>query len=597
MTDLELSSGAIERMMQIEKSKLSGDATCQVLSIKKLEAKSQNPTVNDRYRLVLSDGVHYIQAMLSTHLKPLVEEGQLERNSIIYIVQFTKNMVQDRGIIILLNIQVVQTHVPYRIGNPQNYDTVAKAESTEPSIGAQALHAPAPARTGAPQGAPRKDTFPIESLSPYQNKWMIRARVTHKSDVKHWSNARGDGKLFSVNLLDQSGEIRATAFNDAVDRFYPILQENGVYYISKAKVNIAKKQFNTLNNEYEITLESSSEVEPCNEASDVPEVKYNFCAINQLDTVEPNQTTDVIAILDSYSEVSEITSKATQRQVKKRELTLIDSSNTSVRLTLWGQQAENFEQSIAGDPKPVIAFKGVKVSDFGGRSLSMFSSSTMTINPDIPESHGLRGWYENEGSTAQIQGFSAKVDSGAAGTSGPRPDERRTLVEVKDSSIGTSAERADYFNSRASILYIRPNSLYYPACPTCNKKVVDVGDEWRCEKCDKVWEAPVRRYIFSANVADYTEQIWISGFDEIGQEIIGMTADELDAIRNENEGEFKAVLNRAVGKMYTFSCRAKQDTFNDTTRTRYTVTKAFPVDFAKAGHDLVDAINALQNKS
>jgi ssDNA-binding replication factor A large subunit len=35
-------------------------------------------------------------------------------------------------------------------------------------------------------------------------RWTIKARVTVKSDIRHWSNARGDGKLFSVNLLDDT---------------------------------------------------------------------------------------------------------------------------------------------------------------------------------------------------------------------------------------------------------------------------------------------------------------------------------------------------------------------------------------------------------
>jgi replication factor A1 len=67
---------------------------------------------------------------------------------------------------------------------------------------------------------------------------------------------------------------------------------------------------------------------------------------------------------------------------------LVDQSGQSVRLTLWGKQAENFSD----ESQPVVAFKGVKVGDFGGRSLSMFSSATMSVNPDIPEAHGLRGW-------------------------------------------------------------------------------------------------------------------------------------------------------------------------------------------------------------
>jgi replication factor A1 len=44
-------------------------------------------------------------------------------------------------------------------------------------------------------------------------------------------------------------------------------------------------------------------------------------------------------------------------------------SQYSVRLTLWGKQAEQF----SADDLPVIAFKGVKVGDFGGMNFSCAS--------------------------------------------------------------------------------------------------------------------------------------------------------------------------------------------------------------------------------
>lgn len=543
----ELTEGVLARMLDSADGSAAGEPVCQVLSLKKLQTSNASANVSERYRVVLSDGVYYAQAMLATQLKPLVEDHTLDKNMVVRITQYTANTVQNRKILILLNLEVLSPALDYRIGHPQNIEaaqggaqasasahaSAAAPAAAAPTVGAQALakQNPATGARGVAKSSSGLPVYPIEALSPYQNKWTIKARVTLKSDVKHWSNARGDGKLFSVNLLDESGEIRATGFNDAVDRFYPLLQENKVYFISKAKVNIAKKQFSNLPNEYEIALESNSEIEECAEASDVPEVKYHFVPIDQLSHVEPNQTTDVITILDSYAGVSEIVSKATQRPIKKRELTLIDSSGMSVRLTLWGQQAENFEKTIAGEEKPVLAFKGVKVSDFGGRSLSMFSSSSMMVNPDIPESHGLRGWYDNGGNAADIKSFS-RTEAVPAATGGAlRPNERRTLEQVKEESLGTSFERPDYFNTRATILYIRPNSLYYTACPECNKKVMDEGEGWRCEKCDRSFPEPVRRYIFSANIADYSGQIWISGFNEIGQLLLGITADELDAIR------------------------------------------------------------------
>lgn len=35
-------------------------------------------------------------------------------------------------------------------------------------------------------------------------RWVIKARVTQKSEIRTWANQRSEGKLFSVNLLDQT---------------------------------------------------------------------------------------------------------------------------------------------------------------------------------------------------------------------------------------------------------------------------------------------------------------------------------------------------------------------------------------------------------
>lgn len=53
---------------------------------------------------------------------------------------------------------------------------------------------------------------------------MIKARVTSKSPVRTWANARGEGKLFSIDLVDESGEIRATAFKEQCDKFYDMIE-------------------------------------------------------------------------------------------------------------------------------------------------------------------------------------------------------------------------------------------------------------------------------------------------------------------------------------------------------------------------------------
>jgi len=61
-------------------------------------------------------------------------------------------------------------------------------------------------------------------LFSFNSKSAIRARVTSKGDVRTWSNSKGEGKLFSVELLDDSGEIRMTGFKESVDQFYDLLE-------------------------------------------------------------------------------------------------------------------------------------------------------------------------------------------------------------------------------------------------------------------------------------------------------------------------------------------------------------------------------------
>ena len=67
----------------------------------------------------------------------------------------------------------------------------------------------------------------------FYNRWTIKARITNKSDIRSWSNARGTGTLFSIDLLDaQGGEIRATFFKESCEKWNPILVQDKVLLLT-----------------------------------------------------------------------------------------------------------------------------------------------------------------------------------------------------------------------------------------------------------------------------------------------------------------------------------------------------------------------------
>ena len=86
----------------------------------------------------------------------------------------------------------------------------------------------------------------------------------------------------------------------------------------------------------------------------------------------------------------------------------MDWSGKVVTLTLWGAEAEGFD----GSSCPVIALKGCKVSDFDERSLSTQFSSLMNIDPDIPEAHQLRGWFDSVGRNKEMSSISDQTSGG-----------------------------------------------------------------------------------------------------------------------------------------------------------------------------------------
>lgn len=211
----------------------------------------------------------------------------------------------------------------------------------------------------------------------------------------------------------------------------------------------------------------------------------------------------------------------------------------------------------------MIAFKGVKVSDFGGRSLSMFSSATMSVNPDIPEAHSLRGWYDAEGRGKSFQQYSNAMSGGGAGAA-PRPNEIKTIGQAKDEQLGMT-DKTDYFTTTATIMFIKQETFSYPACANpdgCNKKVVDEGSGWRCEKCDRTWEAPIHRYILSMNVMDYTGAFWITAFNEVAEQLLGVSANELMRLKEEGDPSFERYFHKATSLEWTLQMMAKQDSFN-----------------------------------
>ncbi|XP_077579422.1 replication protein A 70 kDa DNA-binding subunit isoform X2 [Stigmatopora nigra] len=610
---ITLSEGAIQVLAS---GNAFNDAVLQLVSIRKIEGGNGPP----RFRLMMSDGRHTMSSfMLCTQLNCMAEDNRLAVNCVILLKRHVTNLLKDgRPVVVILELDVVKRaeEVKEKIGNPTPYtDGTNKgpqqnSASSTPAVPANRASLQAqttndssssllpvnrtitkdfgkkPAMAPLP-GGPTK-VGPIASLNPYVSKWTIRARVTNKSSIRTWSNARGEGKLFSMEIVDESGEIRVTAFNQEVDKYFELIEVGKVYYINKGNVKMANKQYTAVKNDYEVTLSGDTSIILCDDSDEVPKMQCEFISIGDLEKKNKDDCADIIGVCKSANELSRITTRAS-REVSKRTITLMDMSGKMVSLTLWGEEAEQFDPAS----QPVVAIKGAKVSDFGGRSLSASFSSTLMINPDIPQAYKLRGWYDKEGHNMEGESLTELRSGGGVGNTN-----WKTLSEVKTEQLG-HGEKADYYNCIGTIVYIRKENSLYQACANqdCNKKVIDQQNGmFRCEKCDKEFPNFKYRLILSVNISDHSDNQWVTCFQESAETILGQNAAYLGQLKESNETAFDAIFLQATFKTLVFRNRVKLETYNDESRIKATVMEVKPVDHREYCQKLIMNIKKMSAK-
>ena len=447
--------------------------------------------------------------------------------------------------------------------------------------------------------------IPIKNLNPYINRWTIQARVTGKSEIRRWTNSRGEGTVCSFDVTDaEGGEIRLTAFKEACERFHPIVELGKVYMISKGSLRPARKQFNHLNNEYEIMLENNSTFEPCMEdeaTQAIPSISYNFKKIIALESTQKGDIVDVIGVVLTAGSAVTI-QRRDGSDTNKRTLTIKDESNGVIELTMWGGHCTNPGDVLESDNQkgihPIVAVKAARVGEYNGKTLGTIGATQIHVNPDISEAAKLRHWFDTQGGADSAN--QVRLNEG-----GSRSDRRIVLSDIKGEQLGVGG-KPDYVECIASIKYIKPEGCYYSACSLqrngrmCQKKITisdDVEGTGWCETC-QAKSMPVQRWILQMSIQDHTQEHPLTCFGELGDQILGMTANEFKAVEDMGEvGDVDRkrsdILAGAQFHQWLFKLKVAEDTYQNETRVKTTIIRAQPLQFPRENAALVSKIRAM----
>lgn len=647
----QISDGAISKIYSTNDT--SSRPIVQICEIKKISPPNASANAPSRYRLAISDGEHFQQAMLATQLNALINQGQIQVFSLVRLNDFICNKLQNKRILIILNLDVIAT-LPDKIGNPTGIDAamanrVAGQENAihnnpvfpAPAAGMgpmssnvhpqnqinqpiQSFPMQKPAGGGGFGGGawntpssnstnpysmgssgvmsrvnsnPASMYRPIQTINPYQNGWTIRGRCTYKSELRKFHNHRGDGLVISFELTDESGSIRITGFTQHAQNIEDTVHFNRMYKVSRGSLRQANERWNRSTSQFEMTLDRNSVLEEVDDDGSFMQVKYNFTKIANLESIDVKGECDVVGVVTKIGPLSEIIIRSTGEPCNKRSIEISDDSGACVELTLWRKQAETFLTEADLDRHPVVVLRKASRGDFGGTCLNVNHSTTLELDPvNVQEANKLRHLYDTGGiNPTAVQSITSTPGSGGKVTGARKSLEDAKIEDVDPVFAGGSGSGGTAtFVTRAYVGFVNSkNDIYYPSDPETKKKLTDAGPGmWSSESTNATYsdEEVVWRYVLSMKIMDHSSSTWVSGFDEVGQALLGKTAQEFRVLKESDPSLAEQIIEEATFRPMVMKVTVRERMWREEQQIRYTVARAESINFAQEGRMLLKEI-------
>ena len=167
----------------------------------------------------------------------------------------------------------------------------------------------------------------------------------------------------------------------------------------------------------------------------------------------------------------------------------------------------------------------------------------------------------------------------------------------------TNPDKPDWISFKGRFNFLKKDKeggAWYTACanseePCKNRyKVTQTADgNWHCERCQQSNPTCVRKYIFSATVADDTCTTWASLFNEQAEQLLGVSADELYRDcweQNVDEEKYNGTFETNNFREFIFTCKVKQEFVNDEARVKTSIVRMHPVNYVEESRKLLEQL-------
>jgi replication factor A1 len=387
-------------------------------------------------------------------------------------------------------------------------------------------------------GAEPQGLKQIADLTTGMRDVDIEGKVATIFEERTFTTENGrDGRVRNAVLVDESGSIRVTFWNEDVDTIQEV-KEGDVIKILHGYV---KEGFRG-GVEYQVGRRSEIHVNP--KGSKLAKLDLSQKHYPDVSGTEPQGLKQIADLTTGMRDVDiegkvvtiyDTTNFTTKdgKDGRVRNVILADESGKT-RVTFWNDDVDRLEEVKEGDVIKILhgyAKEGFK----GGVEYQVGKNSEIHINP--------KGSKLTKLDVSQI-------------SLQPMARASRVLIgDIDDSMEATSVEICGIvanLNQTAAPIY--------QACPSCNKKLEETDNGYVCKSCGKV-DKPEPRMLYTITVDDGSGSIRVTLFGKVGEELLQMTAEEAnEIIKKTGKAEQPLIENEdvVVGKYITVYGRVRK---------------------------------------
>ena len=464
-----------------------------------------------------------------------------------------------------------------------------------------------------PNDIDMKTILDLSQISTFTKNICLYVKITKKHLEKKFYNktTNKESRLLSFDIIDASGfEMQAFIFDITIDKFSPILEEGGIYYIKGGYAKLNDKRYTNIKADYRLIFDYNTQISKIDKNLDThftkseteQIIKLNITKIIDLNNCKQNQIINCIGYIMQIFPV--LTKPSRIGNVLIRKIILCDSSLYKVQFTLWNRFTElNIKH---GD---ILLLKSIRVSNYNNNlCLTTIDNSTIDINPKLENSNCNE--YNDLKNLVNIgiqeENFKFISEKKTSSNSEQKSLYNNNITHIntliknlqnKFQKNQTGNEVYELFTIKATVLEFEHGSKnYYIGCNICRKKLIKKENDYYCPGCGSVINDLMYYYILTLRVIDITGEHALNLFGDQVTNLFGIDAKTYSDLIDSNDVEkLKEINNKIEYQTFYFSGKATIFKYGNRLKIQLFVYKCEKEDFKKEKKIIFENIRSVLN--